>query len=137
MNFKNVYLTGAASAFGSRILPSEKVDEAYGMPIGKLRTRAGILSVAYAGEDETEETMAADACQRVLEQSGERAQDLDGVIAASETHHAYPSLAANLHALLKLPEWRMAVDAGNGCLALLQVLFVAQALLMAGRAAAA
>ena len=134
LNFKNVYLTGAASAFGSRILPSEKVDEAFGMPIGKLRTRAGILSVAYAEEDETEETMAAEACRRVLELSGERAQDLDGVIAASETHHAYPSLAANLHALLKLPEWRMAVDAGNGCLALLQVLFVAQALLTAGRA---
>jgi 3-oxoacyl-[acyl-carrier-protein] synthase III len=129
-----VYLTAAASAFGSRILPSEKVDEAYGMPIGKLRTRAGILSVAYAAENECEETLAAQACQKALEQGGEHAEHLDGVIAASETHHAYPSLAAALHARLKLPEWRMAVDAGNGCLALLQVLFVAQALIMTGRA---
>jgi len=129
-----VYLTAAATAFGSRILPSEKVDEAYGMPIGKLRTRAGILSVAYAAENECEETLGAVACQKALEQTGESAQSVDGVIAASETHHSYPSLAAALHARLKLPEWRMALDAGNGCLALLQVLFVAQALIMTGRA---
>ena len=129
-----VYLTAAASAFGSRILPSEEVDKAYGMPIGKLRTRAGILSVAYAAENESEESLAADACQNALEQCGESAQDLDGVIAASETHHAYPSLAAALHARLKMPEWRMALDAGNGCLALLQLLFVAQALVLSGRA---
>ena len=95
-----VYLTAAASAFGSRILATEKVDEAYGMPIGKLRTRAGILSVAYAAENECEETLGADACKRALEQSGGSSDRLDGVIAASETHHAYPSLAAALHALL-------------------------------------
>ncbi len=130
----SVYLTAAASVFGSRILPSEKVDEAYGMPIGKLRARAGILSVAYAAENECEETLAADACRKALEHCGENAENLDGVIAASETHHAYPSLAAALHARLKLPEWRMALDAGNGCLALLQVFFVAQALIMTGRA---
>jgi 3-oxoacyl-[acyl-carrier-protein] synthase-3 len=130
----SVYLTAAASAFGSRILPTEKVDEAYGMPIGKLRTRAGILSVAYAAEEESEESLAADACKQALETAGESAQNLDGVIAASETHHAYPSLAAALHARLKLSEWRMALDAGNGCLALLQVLFVAQALVLSGRA---
>jgi len=129
-----VYLTAAASAFGSRILPSEEVDEAYGMPIGKLRTRAGILSVAYAAEDESEESLAADACQNALQQCGETAQNLDGVIAASETHHAYPSLAAALHARLRIPEWRMALDAGNGCLALLQLLFAAQALVLSGRA---
>ncbi len=130
----SVYLTAAASAFGSRILPSEEVDQAYGMPIGKLRARAGIVSVAYAAKEETEESLAADACRKALEQCGETPQNLDGVVAASETHHAYPSLAAALHARMKLREWCMALDAGNGCLALLQVLFVAQALLIAGRA---
>ena len=53
MDEKNVYLTGAASEFGSRVVPSEEVDEAFGMPSGKLRTRAGIVSVAYAAEDES------------------------------------------------------------------------------------
>ena len=134
MDNTNVYLTSAASAFGSRLIPSEEVDQAYGMPEGKLRTRAGILSVAYAAHDETEESLAADACRKALEQAGEEAQNLDGVIAASETHHAYPSLSASLHARLKLREWCTALDAGSGCLALLQVLFVAQGLLVTGRA---
>jgi 3-oxoacyl-[acyl-carrier-protein] synthase III len=131
---KNVYLTGAASEFGSRIIPSEEVDEAFGMPAGKLRTRAGIVSVAYAAEDETEGSLAAGACRKVLEQCGEDAQNLDGVIAASETDHAYPSLSAQLHARLRLRERSTALDVGSGCLALLQVLCVAQAMLMSGQA---
>lgn len=134
MDAINVYLTGAASAFGSRLIPSEEVDQAYGMPDGKLRNRAGILSVAYAAENETEESLAEDACRKVLEQCEEDAGNLSGVIAASETHHAYPSLAANLHARLKLREWCSALDAGSGCLALLQILFVAQSMLVMGRA---
>ena len=133
MHNTNVYLTSAASAFGSRLIPSEEVDQAFGMPEGKLRTRAGILSVAYAAQDETEESLAADACRKALEQAGEDPQNLDGVIAASETHHAYPSLSASLHARLKLREWCTALDAGSGCLALLQVLFVAQGLLITGQ----
>jgi len=65
---------------------------------------------------------------------GEDAQTFDGVIAASETDHAYPSLSAQLHARLKLRERSTALDVGSGCLALLQVLCVAQAMLMAGQA---
>jgi 3-oxoacyl-[acyl-carrier-protein] synthase III len=109
LDVTNVYLSAAASAFGSRIIPSEEVDQAYGMPEGKLRTRAGILSVAYAAENETEESLAEDACRKVFEQCSEDAQSLEGVIAASETHHAYPSLAANLHTRLKLRERCMAL----------------------------
>jgi 3-oxoacyl-[acyl-carrier-protein] synthase III len=48
-------------AFGSRIVPSQEVDEAFGMPRGKLRDRAGIVSLAYADENETEVTLAASA----------------------------------------------------------------------------
>jgi 3-oxoacyl-[acyl-carrier-protein] synthase-3 len=131
---KNVYLTGAASEFGSRVIPSEEVDEAFGMPAGKLRTRAGIVSVAYAAGDETEGSLAAGACRKVLEQCEEDARNLDGVIAASETDHAYPSLSAQIHARLKMREHSTALDVGSGCLALLQVLCVAQAMLMSGQA---
>ncbi len=134
LDAKNVYLTGAASEFGSRLIPSEEVDEAFGMPIGKLRSRAGIVSVAYASEAETEGSLAAEACQKVLQQCGEEAANLDGVIAASETDHGYPSLSAKLHALLGLRERATALDVGSGCLALLQVICVAQAMLVAGGA---
>jgi hypothetical protein len=43
-----VAITGWAAALGARRVLSEEVDRAFGMPIGKLRSRAGIESVSYA-----------------------------------------------------------------------------------------
>ena len=60
---------------------------------------------------------------------------MDWVLAASETYHAYPSLAARLHARLGLRENCSALDVGSGCVALVQALAVAQTILVAGRAA--
>jgi 3-oxoacyl-[acyl-carrier-protein] synthase-3 len=134
LDSKNVYLTAAASVFGSRIIPSEEIDQAFGMPVGKLRARAGIVSVAHASATETEGSLAAEACADVLKQCGEEAENLDGVLAASETDHDFPSLAAQLHARLNLRERCTALDVGSGCLALLQVICVAQAMLVAGHA---
>src|SRR5260370_973575 len=54
-------LTGSAAVLGSRLLPSEEVDRAFGMPVGKLRNRAGIESLAYVAESENELTLAAKA----------------------------------------------------------------------------
>jgi 3-oxoacyl-[acyl-carrier-protein] synthase-3 len=130
----NVYIIGSASAFGSRVVPSEEIDHAFGMPSGKLKNRAGILSLAHVSENEDEGTLGAQACEQVLQNTGQDTGSLDWIIAASETHHAYPSLAAILHAKLRLNENCSALDAGSGCLALLQTLAVAQALLVSGRA---
>jgi 3-oxoacyl-[acyl-carrier-protein] synthase III len=130
----DVFVVGSASAFGSRVVPSEDVDQAFGMPAGKLKSRAGILSVAYASEDEDEGTLGAQSCNKVLQSTGEETENLDCILAASETHHAYPSLSALLHAKLRLREDCNALDVGSGCLALLQTLSVAQALLVSGRA---
>lgn len=130
----NVYVLGSASAFGSRLVPSEDVDHAFGMPAGKLKTRAGIHSFAHAAEGEDEGSLGAQACREVLHNAGEKPEDLDWILAASETHHAYPSLSAILHGRLRLRENCNALDVGSGCLALLQALAVAQALLMSGRA---
>jgi 3-oxoacyl-[acyl-carrier-protein] synthase III len=129
-----VYIVGSASAFGSRVVPSEEVDTAFGMPAGKLKSRAGIVSVAHASDDEDEGTLGAQACERLLQETGQDTESLDCILAASETHHAYPSLAALLHAKLRLRENCNALDVGSGCLALLQTLAVAQALLVSGRA---
>ena len=130
----NVFVIGSASAFGSRVVPSEEVDQAFGMPAGKLRNRAGILSFAYAAENEDEGSLGEQACLQVLQTTGEDAQNVDWILAASETHHNFPSLAAILHARLGLREECSALDVGSGCLALLQSLAVAQALLVSGRA---
>lgn len=134
MSATDVYVIGSASAFGSRVVPSEEVDHAFGMPAGKLKSRAGIVSVAHASEHEDEGTLGMQACKRVLEETGQEAEGLDWILAASETHHAYPSLSALLHAKLRLRENCNALDVGSGCLALLQTLAVAQALLVSGRA---
>jgi 3-oxoacyl-[acyl-carrier-protein] synthase III len=92
-----VAITGWAAALGARRVLSEEVDRAFGMPIGKLRTRAGIEYVSYAAEGETELTLGAQAMQQALDVAGCQANDIDWIIASSETHVAYPSLAAQLH----------------------------------------
>ena len=51
------FIVGSSSVFGSRMVSSEEVDRAFGMPVGKLRSRAGIESLAYAAENETELTL--------------------------------------------------------------------------------
>src|ERR1700739_4363343 len=130
----DVYVVGSASAFGSRVVASEDVDHAFGMPAGKLKNRAGILSLAHASEDEDESTLGAQACKQVLRDAEQSTESVDWILAASETHHAFSSLSAILHAKLRLREDCNTLDVGSGCLALLQTLAVAQALLISGRA---
>lgn len=127
-------LAGSSSALGSRVVPSEEVDRAFGMPIGKLRNRAGIESVAYAGEDETEVTLGARAGEEALRAASCGAQGLDWIITTSETHHDYPGLAAQLHSRLLAREDCGALDVGGGCLGLLNALAVAQSLIGSGAA---
>lgn len=134
MTVNAVYVTGSASAFGSRVVPSEEVDHAFGMPSGKLKTRAGIHSFAHVAENEDEGSLGEDAARKALQNAHAEAENLDWMVAASETHHAYPSLSAILHGRLGLRENCNALDVGSGCLALLQAFAVAQALFLSGRA---
>jgi 3-oxoacyl-[acyl-carrier-protein] synthase-3 len=129
-----VTITGWAAALGARRVLSEEVDRAFGMPIGKLRSRAGIESVSYAAEGETELTLGAQALQRALDVAGCQAKEIDWIIASSETHVAYPSLAAQLHKRANVRENCGVLDAGGACLGLLNALAVAQSFLDSGRA---
>jgi 3-oxoacyl-[acyl-carrier-protein] synthase-3 len=131
----DVYLIGSNSAFGSRLVASEEVDRAFGMPSGKLRNRAGIHSLAYANENQDEISLGVDAATGLLLGNGQEAKNIDWILAASETYHAYPSLAAILHAKLGLRENCSALDVGSGCVALVQALAVAQTILVSGQAA--
>jgi 3-oxoacyl-[acyl-carrier-protein] synthase-3 len=129
-----VAITGWAAALGARRVLSEEVDRAFGMPIGKLRSRAGIESVSYAVEGETEVSLGAQAMQRALSVAGCQAKEIDWIIASSETHVAYPSLAAHLHKRANARESCGVLDAGGACLGLLNALAVAQSFLDCGRA---
>jgi 3-oxoacyl-[acyl-carrier-protein] synthase III len=127
------FIAGSAAQFGSRRVPSEEVDRAFGMPIGKLRERAGIESLAYAAEGETELSLGMRAVQRALSAARHAAEELDWIIAASETHLGYPSLAAQLHARLSARQTCGALDVGGACLGLLNALAVAQSLIVSGQ----
>ena len=119
---------------GSRTVPSEEVDRAFAMPIGKLRKRAGIESLAYASESENELTLGAASLEEALRCATCGAQELDWIIATSETHHGYPALAAQLHSRLVARENCGALDVGGACLGLLNALAVAQSLVGSGAA---
>ena len=127
-------LTGSSVATGSRLLPSEEVDRAFGMPAGKLRSRAGIEFLAYAAEGENELTLAAAAAQQALRAASCGTHELNWIVATSETHHDYPSLSAQLHSRLLVRENCGALDVGGACLGLLNALAVAQSLLSSGQA---
>ncbi len=129
-----VAITGWAAALGARRVLSEEVDRAFGMSIGKLRSRAGIESVSYAAEGETELTLGAQALQRALDVAECAAKEIDWIIASSETHVAYPSLAAQLHKRANARENCGVLDAGGACLGLLNAMAVAQSFLDSGRA---
>ena len=127
-------IAGSSAAVGTRVIPSEEVDHAFGMPAGKLRGRAGIESLAHAAPDETELMLGASAAQEALRAASCGAQQLDWIIATSETHHDYPSLSAQLHSRLLVRENCGALDVGGACLGLLNAFAVAQSLIGSGRA---
>src|SRR5215467_9075977 len=129
-----VQVVSSAAATGSRVIPSEEVDRAFGMPVGKLRNRAGIESLAHAAKHENELTLGAKAAEEALRAAARGVQELDWIIATSETHHEYPSLAAQLHSRLLARENCGALDVGGACLGLLNALAVAQSLIASGSA---
>lgn len=130
----SVIIASSCAAVGSRTTPSGEVDRAFGMPPGKLRLRAGIESLAYAAEDENEVILGARAAQQAFHSAACGPQQLDWIIATSETHHGYPSLSAQLHSQLLARETCGALDVGGACLGLLNSFAVAQALMAAGKA---
>lgn len=130
----SVILVSSSAAVGSRRIPSEEIDQAFGMPPGKLRLHAGIESLAYAADDENELTLGVRAAQQTLHAAACGAQELDWIIATSETQRGYPSLAARLHSQLLARENCGALDVGGACLGLLNGLAVAQSLIASGQA---
>jgi 3-oxoacyl-[acyl-carrier-protein] synthase-3 len=127
-------IASSCSTVGSRVIPSEDVDRAFGMPVGKLRRRAGIVSLAYAADGENELTLGARAAEEALSAAACGPQQLDWIVATSETHHDYPPLSAQLHSRLLVRENCAALDVGGACLGLLNALAVAQSLIGSGQA---
>jgi len=133
-NAAEASVVSSAAVTGARIIAAEEIDRAFGMPVGKLRGRAGIASVAYAAEDENELVLGARAAEDVLLAASCGVQQVDWIVATSETHHNYPPLSAQLHSRLLARENCAALDVGGACLGLLNALAVAQSLIGSGQA---
>jgi 3-oxoacyl-[acyl-carrier-protein] synthase III len=129
-----VALTGWAAMLGSQRVPSEEVDRAFGMPLGKLRERAGIESLSYAAAEQSELTLGDAALRQALHVADCPPLELDWIVASSETHREYPSLAAQVHKQIGARESCGALDVGGACLGLLNAFASAQALLQSGPA---
>src|SRR5690349_9922147 len=84
------------AVFAAKTVASEEVDVAFGMPIGKLRHRAGIVSLAHAA-GETEVKLGSRAAEEALRSASLEASGVDWILATTETHHAFPALAAQIH----------------------------------------
>ncbi len=133
---RKTFLLSFGSCLGSRLVASEEIDRDYGMAPGKMRKRAGIQSVARAGEGETEVTLGARAAQEAMARAQVGANEVDWILATSETLASYPSLGAQLHSRLAARETCGALDIGGACLGLVNALAVAQGLVAAGVAQA-
>jgi 3-oxoacyl-[acyl-carrier-protein] synthase-3 len=129
-----VWLAFSEVAFGAKTVASEEVDMAFGMPRGKLRQRAGIVSLSYVEAGQTEVTLAVRAVAGALRSADVAAEAVDWVLAASETHQGFPSLAAQLHRAIGARESCGAMDIGGACLGFLYGLAAAKAFLESGQA---
>jgi 3-oxoacyl-[acyl-carrier-protein] synthase III len=129
-----VVLTGWASNLGSQRVAPEEVDRAFGMPLGKLRERAGIESLAYAEAEQDELTLGDEALRQALHVAGCTPGELDWIVVTSETHREYPSLAARVHKQIGARESCGALDVGGACLGLLNAFAAAQAFVQSGAA---
>ena len=127
-------ISGFSAAYGSLTIPSETIDQNFGIEIGKLRKRAGIQSVSHAAPDESELSLGTAAALAAIDAAGMNAGSLDWILAVSETHRSVPSLAAGLHSGLKLRDSCGALDVGGACLGLLHSLATAQAFQKSGQA---
>lgn len=131
------FLASSNVVFGAKTVPSEEVDAVFGMPVGKLRTRAGIVSLAHADAGETEVTLGARAAEGALRSASVAVGDVDWILATTETHHAVPSLAGQLHRAVGARETCGAMDIGGACLGFVHAMAVAKALVESRQAGSA
>jgi 3-oxoacyl-[acyl-carrier-protein] synthase-3 len=127
-------IVGWGSALGTQCVEVTSVEREFGLAAGTLRNRAGIESIARVQPGATEIDLAARAAACALQESETDIAGVDCLVASSETHLGYPSLAASLHSRLLANENAGAFDVGGACAGLLNGLFFAQSLLLAGQA---
>ena len=97
-----------------RVVTNDEICEVLDSSDEWIRTRSGIRTRRYAGEDETLVEMATRAARRALDASGVGAEDLGAVILATSTHAQHTPAAAPLVAD-RLGSRAASFDVAAGC----------------------
>lgn len=126
-------LGGWGATVGTRRVSAAELEHEFKLKAGKISKGAGIESVARVADGEDELTLGMRASEAALACGDAGIEDVDCIIATSETHLGFPSLGARLHAGLLADERCAVLDVGGGCLGLVNALAVARALFAAGR----
>ena len=129
-----VEIAGWGAVLGSRRVEVAAIEREYDLAAGTLRERAGIESVARAGEAENELSLAAQAADQALRAASSSIGEVDWLIATSETFVGFPSFGSLLHTRLLARGTCGVLDVGGACIGLLNALSVANSLLSAGTA---
>src|SRR5262245_7408864 len=116
-----------------RVVTNDEVCEVLDSSDEWIRTRSGIRTRRYAGEDETLVEMASRAALRALDASGLGAGDLGALIVATSTHAQHTPAAAPLVAD-RLGSRAASFDVSAGCAGFCHALSVASDLVRGGSA---
>jgi 3-oxoacyl-[acyl-carrier-protein] synthase-3 len=119
---------GWGSALGSDRVSIRDVEQEFQLSSPVLAKSAGIDSICRVSATEDEVVLGKRAAQHALHQARVSVQDLDWIIATSETFLGFPSFAASLHAALLASAVCQVLDIGGACIGLLNGLAVANAL---------
>ncbi len=123
------FITGWGASLGGTIITSEIADAEFGLPAGTLKERAGIETLRRATQEEDEISLARNAAHDALQKSVLSVQDLDWVLATSETFQGFPSFAARMHTSLLAPQSCRPLDVGGGCTGIAKCFAIAEAFL--------
>lgn len=129
-----VEISGWGAGLGSQRVDVTALEREYKLPDGTLRERAGIESVARAGESEDELSLAVKAAEDALRGASCNIGEIDWLIATSETFVGFPSFGSLLHTRLLARGTCGVLDVGGACIGLLNALSVASSLLRSGTA---
>jgi 3-oxoacyl-[acyl-carrier-protein] synthase III len=127
-------IVGWASAVGARIVDASEVEKEFHLPAGKIKNSAGIKTISRLANGEDEISLCLKSCEAALAQARLGIDDVDCLIATSETFVGFPGLGAILHGRLLIDESCKVIDVGGACVGLLNSLFIAKCLLESGQA---
>lgn len=131
-------LLGAGYALPTRVLDNDAMTAYVETSDAWITTRTGIRQRYFCGENESCTTLAVEAAQKALADSGlDKSEIACVIVATSSGEYAMPSTACQVHQALGLNEDIPVFDLGAACAGFLYAADTARAMLMAhgGKAA--